>query len=266
MTADTKSEAFNPTGEVKLDPEIVERTIRSRRTIKPPMMSDAPVSEQDLRAILESANWAPSHGLTEPWRFRIFRGDARATLADSLSELYLRVVPPDQQKPGKAEKLAEMPRLAPVVILVWMKRQEIEKIRELEEIEAVACAVQNMHLSATARGLGAFWSTPPFLYDAAMNAWMGIGERDRCLGIFYLGHPSADSAGRRGDADRSTRSSNGSTPDERSRALPDRSFSARRQGRRDHRRLLRLRPSFRRRRRGCGCDGAARCAAGREDR
>ena len=30
---------------------------------------------------------------------------------------------------------------------------------QVEEIEAVACAVQNMHLTATARGLGAYWST-----------------------------------------------------------------------------------------------------------
>jgi nitroreductase len=96
----------------------------------------------------------------------------------------------EEQKEGKAEKMKEMPRLAPVVILVWMERQKVEKIRELEEIEAVACAVQNMHLSATARGLGAFWSTPPFLYKAEMNAYLGIGEKDRCLGIFYLGHPA----------------------------------------------------------------------------
>ena len=91
---------------------------------------------------------------------------------------------------GKADKLRQMPRLAPVVILVCMERQKIEKIRELEEIEAVACAVQNMHLTATSRGLGAFWSTPPFLYKPEMNAYLGLGEKDRCLGIFYLGHPA----------------------------------------------------------------------------
>ena len=72
--------------------------------------------------------------------------------------------------------------------------ENVEKIRELEEIEAVACAVQNMHLTATARGLGAFWSTPPFLYKPEMNAYLGIGEKDRCLGIFYLGHPAEGDA------------------------------------------------------------------------
>lgn len=173
-----------------MDHAALDEIIRKRRTIKPPMMSDAPVSEDDLRAILENANWAPSHGLTEPWRFRIFRGDARTDLAKAMADLYERAIPAEEQKPGKVEKLREMPLRAAAVILVWMKRQEQEKIRELEEIEAVACAVQNMHLSATARGLGAFWSTPPFLYKPQMNEWMGIGEKDRCLGIFYLGHPA----------------------------------------------------------------------------
>lgn len=168
----------------------LDQLIRHRRTIKPPMMSDAPVSQEDLDAILENANWAPNHGLTQPWRFRIYRGEARARLADDLAQLYLTAVPKDQQKEGKAEKLAQMPRRAPVVILVCMERQKIEKIRELEEIEAVACAVQNMHLTAAARGLGAFWSTPPFLYTEEMNAYLGLGEKDRCLGIFYLGHPA----------------------------------------------------------------------------
>jgi len=168
------------------------------------MMSDEPISQEDLEAILESARLAPSLGLTEPWRFKIYRGAARAKFAASLGDLYDRLVPEDQKKPEKADKLREMPLLAPVVMLVWMERQANEKIAEVEEIEAVACSVQNMHLSATARGLGAFWSTPPFIYDPHMNEWMGIAPTDRCLGLFYLGH-SADAAnwpkGRRGAID-----------------------------------------------------------------
>jgi nitroreductase len=173
-----------------LDPKAIDEVIQRRRTIKPPMMSDTPVLETDLRAVLESARWAPSHGLTEPWRFRIYRGPARQKLADALASLYETSLPPEEQKPGKADNLRSMPLKAPVTMIVWMARQTIEKIAELEEIEAVACAVQNMQLAATARGLGTFWSTPPFLYRPEMNAWMGIGPKDRCLGIFYLGYPA----------------------------------------------------------------------------
>ena len=147
------------------------------------MMSDRAVPEEDLRAVLENANWAPTHGLTEPWRFKIYRGEARARLAEALGTLYETAVPTAEQKEGKADKLRELPTRAPVVILVCM-------IRELEEVEAVACAVQNMHLTAASRGLGAFWSTPPFVYTRDMTEWLGLDEKDRCLGIFYLGYPA----------------------------------------------------------------------------
>lgn len=177
-----------------MNAEALDEIIQNRRTIKPPFMSGEPVSESDLQAILENANWAPSHALTEPWRFRIYQGEGRARLANALAEHYETALPPEKQKPGKADKLREMPLRAPVVVLVWMARQEMEKIAEVEEVEAVACAVQNMHLTATARGLGAFWSTPPVLYTDEWRRWMEIGEKDRCLGIFYIGHPAEPEA------------------------------------------------------------------------
>lgn len=181
-----------------MDPKAIDEIIRQRRTIKPPMMSGEPVAQEDLDAILENANWAPTHGLTQPWRFRVYRGESRAALGDALGQLYETVIPAAEQKEGKAEKLREMPRQAPVVILVCMERQKVEKIREIEEIEAVACAVQNMQLTAAARGLGTFWSTPAFLYTPAMNEYLGLGEKDHCLGILYVGAPAETGSWPRG--------------------------------------------------------------------
>ena len=60
--------------------------------------------------------------------------------------------------------LKNRPLKAGAVIAVSLKRGDNEKIPEIEEIEAVACAVQNMHLTCTAWGLGAFWSTPKLIY------------------------------------------------------------------------------------------------------
>ncbi len=154
-------------------------------------MSETPVSDEDVLAIIENGNWAPSHGQTEPWRFRIFRGESRQTLADKLAEIYGARTPAEQFLETKHKKLSTLPLKAPVAILVWMKRQEIRKIPEIEEVEAVACAIQNMHLTASAMGMAAFWSSPTVLYTNEMNEWMSIGDDDKCLGIFYLGWPAA---------------------------------------------------------------------------
>jgi len=73
-----------------------------------------------------------------------------------------------------------------------MSRQEDEKILEIEEIEAVACAIQNMQLTCTAYGLGSFWSTPKLIYTEEMNSFLNINEKDKCLGLIYIGYPSID--------------------------------------------------------------------------
>jgi nitroreductase len=81
----------------------------------------------------------------------------------------------------------ENPLLAPVVIACCVEKRGGEKIPFLEEVEAVACAMQNVMLSATAAGLGSFWSSPPVLGSAAFGSWLGLGEGDLCVGLLYLG-------------------------------------------------------------------------------
>ena len=176
--------------------------IRRRRTIKPRDMSVKPVENEQLRAILENGNWAPTHGHTEPWRFFVFTDEGRQGLASFCQDLYKRLTPDSNYRQDKYEKLGAQPLAAPVVIAIGMKRQQSGKIPEIEEIEAVACAVQNMHLSASAMGMAAFWSSPPICYTDEMRQWLGLGDpRDKCLGLFYLGWPKGDQwpDGERGD-------------------------------------------------------------------
>ena len=173
------------------NPDQISQIIRCRRTVKPKMMSDQPVDESIVREMLENANWAPTHGMTEPWRFRVFTGDARRRLARFLAETYKQLTTPESFKQKKYDGLLENPLLAPVVIAIGMKRQEIEKISELDEIQAVACAVQNMHLTAAAHGIGAFWSTNVAAVSEPMRDFIGLGPKDRAIGLLYIGHPAA---------------------------------------------------------------------------
>ena len=38
--------------------------------------------------MLENANWAPTHKLTEPWRFTVFTGDGLKTFAGLQASVY----------------------------------------------------------------------------------------------------------------------------------------------------------------------------------
>ena len=174
------------------DPTAVDAAIRGRRTIKPKLFSDKPIEEALINRMLENANWAPTHGMTEPWRFHVFVGDARKRLADFLAATYKEISPADEFKPNKYESMGRNPMLAQAVIVVGMKRQEAGKITELDEIMAVACAVENMHITAAANGLGAFWSTNVAAVSDQMRNFIGLGGEDRALGLFYLGYPKGD--------------------------------------------------------------------------
>lgn len=166
--------------------------IRNRRTIFPEQFSERKVHKEQIELLLNNAQWAPTHGNTQPWRFHVFMEDGLTTLSQFLGNTYLQLTPTEQQNDAKLAKLIRRPLLSSAVIAVSMKRQDEEKIMEIEEIEAVACAVQNIHLSCTAYGIGGFWSTPKLIYSTEMNAFLELGEKDKCLGLFYIGYPGIE--------------------------------------------------------------------------
>ena len=170
----------------------ISELIKTRRTIYPEQFSDRKVHKEQIELILNNAQWAPTHGNTQPWRFHVFADQGLQTLSTFLGESYLELTTKEDQNDAKLAKLIRRPLLSSVVIAVSMKRQPEEKILEQEEIEAVACSIQNMHLTCTAYGLGGFWSTPKLIYSEKMNVFLGLGQKDKCLGLFYIGYPSIE--------------------------------------------------------------------------
>ena len=167
--------------------------IKDRRTIYPEFYSGRKIHREILEKLLQSAIWAPTHGQTQPWRFKVFTEDGRQKLAGFLENSYRRWAG-DTFQEMKATKLRERPMKSQAVIAVCMARQKSERIPEIEEIEAIAAGVQNLLLTATAYGIGSFWSTPGFLYDREGfdRSFFGLDEKDRCLGLIYLGYPAEE--------------------------------------------------------------------------
>jgi nitroreductase len=162
-----------------------------RRTTKPHDMDpDRAVPRSVIRTILEEASWAPTHGLTEPWRFRVYESaETRAGLADELQRLYAATTPAAEFREDKMHKMGANPRLAPVVIVAWMQRSSGGKVPAHEEVQAVACALQNAMLAATALGIASFWSSPPLLGCDEFRSAFGLGDGDEALALLYLGYP-----------------------------------------------------------------------------
>ena len=170
----------------------ISAVIKDRRTIFPEMFSDRKIHKEQIEVILNNAIWAPTHGLTQPWSFRVFMGEGLKTLSDFLTTTYTKLTPSANFDQNKFNKMKTRPLMAGAVIAVSVKRSPEGKISEMEEIEAVACAIQNMYLTCTAWGLGAFWSTPGVIYTPEMNQFLELGDQDKCLSLFYIGYPKSD--------------------------------------------------------------------------
>lgn len=175
---------------MNFNPESANALIQNRRSVFQAQYSGAKVDDVIVAQMLANANWAPSHKLTEPWRFVVFTGEGIKKLAEFQASLYKKVTTADGSfKEDKFNNLLTKPLLSSHIIAVGMKRDEKKSLPEVEEIGAVFCAVENMHLTATAYGVGGYLSTGGVTYFEDAKEFFGWGKDDRLLGFFHIGMP-----------------------------------------------------------------------------
>ncbi len=171
-----------------IDSSVATKLIRGRRSIFPRSYSQQPVADSIIEEMLENANWAPTHKFTEPWRFVVFNGEGLKQFADFQSSTYKKHAEADGTfDEVRYQKLVNNPLKASHIIAVGMKRDPEERVPEIEEVISVGCAVHNMQLTAAAYGLGSYLSTPKIIHYPEFKPFLGLGENDQFLGIFYIG-------------------------------------------------------------------------------
>src|SRR5574343_837381 len=170
----------------------VNQLIRNRRSVFASQFEEGKViPDEVILDILENANTAPTHKRTEPWRFKIFTGEGLKKLGLEQAEIYKREAG-DGFKEARYEALKTAPLKSSHVIAICMKSSG--SVPEVEEVAAVACAVQNIYLSVAAHGIGGYWGTGGITYLKGANAFLGLDENDKLLGFFFLGYTKIPSA------------------------------------------------------------------------
>lgn len=142
------------------------------------------ISIEAIQNILESANYAPTHKLTQPWRFVVIRKEAKAKLGAELGRIYKSEVSEANFLQKKYDSFAEKTAQADCIIAINM--QISGKLPEWEELASVACAVQNMALTAESLEIGAYWSSPPLIHH--LGEFLSLKEKTQCIGLFYMGY------------------------------------------------------------------------------
>ncbi|HKG05509.1 MAG TPA: nitroreductase [Pedobacter sp.] len=170
---------------MKTDIDILTQIIKRRRSIFPVSYTSQEVPLEIIQQILESANYAPTHKLTQPWRFIVFRNEGKLKLGQELARLYREVTPEHQFLQKKHDSIIEKAGQASCIITLNL-HLHADKVPEWEELAALACAVQNMALTAEALNVGAYWSSPGML--AELKYYLNLDEQEKCYGLFYMGY------------------------------------------------------------------------------
>jgi nitroreductase len=164
--------------------------LKDRRSINLRDLLPDPIARPCLEQMLEAANWAPSHGHTEPWRFTVFAGEARHKLGEVFAEAYHLETPAERFDKAIMAFTRDRVLLAPVWISIGMEPDTVKMMPEWEEISAVAMAVHNMHLMAYSRGLGCKWSSGAISRHPHVAQFLGLQPPAQLLGFLYAGKPA----------------------------------------------------------------------------
>ncbi|MES2807998.1 MAG: nitroreductase [Bacteroidota bacterium] len=165
--------------------ETISTIIKSRRTVKPFVMNGTKLPDEQINALLALADWAPTHGLTEPWRFTVYSNPA--DFCNAHAELYKVNTPAEEFIQGTYDNLLNQGNSVSHVILAVMQRGNLPKIPAFEEIAASACAIQNILLGATALGIASYWGTGGMILKPAMKTFLNLRDEDEVMGVLYVG-------------------------------------------------------------------------------
>lgn len=151
--------------------------IRERRAIKKGY-TDKEVTEEVVRDLLDSAMWAPTHGMRQPWRFIFVGADELPDFAKKVASTY-----PEERRQNREDYLNE-----PNAILVAiMEDSDIEKTRD-ENFGAIASMIQNFWLLAWEKQLGVVWKTNPHIYDPKVKELLHVKDNEKIVGFIHLGY------------------------------------------------------------------------------
>lgn len=164
--------------------------IKNRRSIG--VVSEKEVPDAIIHQLLDAAIWAPTHRHTEPWQFRVVKGDARKKLGEAMAEIIGKksVGLDEAEAKKKIEKMRKGPLRAPVIIVVACRPTGI--VPEIEEIVACGCALQNILLMAAELGLAAMVRTGEIAFEKELNQYLQLAEEDKIIGFVYLGYAKKD--------------------------------------------------------------------------
>ncbi len=142
-------------------------------------------SDEEIALMLRAASRVPDHGKLEPWRFILYRGEARDAVGEALVGLMEQIEGP-QPEHRRAKERERFSR-APLVIGVVSSPKPHPKIPEWEMFLSGGMAAMNLILAAGALGYGANLITNWYSDLPEGRRLLGLAPHERVVGFVHVG-------------------------------------------------------------------------------
>lgn len=143
-------------------------------------------TDREIRTLLTIAARVPDHGRLAPWRFILYRGNARHEAGEKLANLAEKREGP--LTPARREQELTRFSRAPLVVGVIHVPRENPKIPQWEMLLSGGAAAMNLLIAANAMGFGANWITNWYSDVEEGRALLGLEPHERVIGFVHIGN------------------------------------------------------------------------------
>lgn len=162
--------------------------LKTRRSIPSSNIVEPGPTDAQIEDLITIAARVPDHGKLAPWRFILFRGEARAAASEATAALLAR------KRPDADPRMLDFERTrftrSPLVVAVVSRAAPHVKIPEWEQLMSAGAAAMNLVVAANAMGFVAQWLTEWVTYDEDARAILGLKPEERLVGLVYIGTPN----------------------------------------------------------------------------
>jgi len=147
-----------------------------------PFLQAPPPKLDDVEYMIQAANRAPDHGNLSPYRFIVVNTEH----LEQLGKLFLKASPNDLSA-LQSEKILNMPKRAPMVIISIACFIEHPKTPKSEQLITAGLAVHQLCLAAKELGFDSMWRTGALAYNQDLYSLLNLAQDEEITGFIYLG-------------------------------------------------------------------------------
>jgi nitroreductase len=165
-------------------PDLLDHLLARRSAPIAKLAGPAP-SDDEIMTMLTAASRVPDHGMLTPFRFILYRGQAREDAGRRLLAL-LEKRDGALEEPRRTQELTRFSR-APLVVGVVSVPKESVKIPVWEMRLTGGAVAMNLVHAAHALGYKANWITNWYSGDAEARELLGLAPHEEVVGFVHIG-------------------------------------------------------------------------------